>query len=531
MVTATNPGGIPLRPYQEEVIAAIKQAEMDQVSRPLVALPTGTGKTVIFSHFIAQRAGRHLVLAHRDELIQQTKDKLLLVNPDLQIGIIKARDNDLDAPVVLASVQTLSRRNRLEQLGQDFSTVTVDEGHHAVAETYRRVLDYLGVFSDAGPLTMGYTATPERADKVGLGQVWQKIVFQKSLLDMILAGYLADLRAVRVSLQVDLDKVGVRHGDFIESQLEGALLAASAPEHVVAAYQEHTPGRKALVFTPTVKVAYAMRDAFQEAGVAAEALDGTTPLETRRAILQRLHSGDTMVLANCAVLTEGYDEPSVDCIIVARPTKSKPLYIQMCGRGTRPYPGKEDCLIVDVVGVTARHSIMTAEEIFDLDLSKNSVLEAVAAKEAKERDRQTRIAEAPLPGKLVAADVNLFRSRFMKWVQAGAAWVLGLGNGFIRLSPADDGRFDIHVMGNGDRPTSLRAGLPLGYAQGFAEDFARNRGAGGLLNPRAHWRSEPATDKQNGWLRWKGLPVRPGLTKGEAVDIRTAYEAMLTGVN
>jgi ATP-dependent helicase IRC3 len=386
--TAKSPS-ISLRPYQTGALEAIDREEKEGITRPLVVLPTGTGKTVIFSHLIAQRPGRSLVLAHRDELIRQTFDKLKMVSPDLEVGIVKAKENNLDAPVVVASVQTLSRPNRLEQIGTDFTSVTVDEAHHVVAETYNRVLDHLGCLSDGGPLTMGFTATPERADKVGLGLVWRKIVYQKSLLEMITAGYLADLRAVRIALQANLDQVATRHGDFIESPLEGALLDADAPEHVVEAYQEHAEGRKALLFTPTVRLAYAMRDAFWEAGVKAEALDGTTPLEERRGILHRLHTGETMVLANCAVLTEGFDEPSVDCIIIARPTKSKPLYVQMAGRGTRTYPGKVDCLLVDVVGVTQRHSIITAEEIFDLNLSNKSVREAVAEREEEDRRRVT----------------------------------------------------------------------------------------------------------------------------------------------
>jgi ATP-dependent helicase IRC3 len=133
--------------------------------------------------------------------------------------------------------------------------------------------------------------------------------------------------------------VHTRGGDFVETQLEGAFLEANAPHHVVTAYQEHAPGRKALVFTPTVRLARDMAEAFQGAGIAAAALDGTTPQDERRGILRRLHAGETSVVCNCSVLTEGFDSPSVDCIIIARPTKSKPLYIQMVGRGTRPYPG------------------------------------------------------------------------------------------------------------------------------------------------------------------------------------------------
>src|SRR5919106_5399736 len=295
---AVKPTALALRPYQEESIQAINAAHEEGTTRPLIALPTGTGKTIIFAHLIAQRVGRALVLAHRDELIRQAADKLLMVNPDMDIGVVKAEENEIDAPVVVASVQTLSRPNRLAQVCADFPLVIVDEAHHSVADTYLRVLEHLGCLADGGPLTVGFTATPERGDKAGLGKVWDKIVYQKTLLEMILQGYLCDLRAVRVTLRADLDQVHTCHGDFVEAELESALLAADAPQHVAAAYQEHAQGRKALVFTPTVKVAYAMAEAFQQAGVTAEALDGTTPLDERRDILRRLHTGETMVLCN-----------------------------------------------------------------------------------------------------------------------------------------------------------------------------------------------------------------------------------------
>jgi ATP-dependent helicase IRC3 len=513
MTTATRPS-LDLRPYQEEAITAVNESYEDGITRPLISLPTGTGKTIVFGHLLARRAGPALVLAHRDELIRQAVDKLLLVNPDFQVGVVKAEENDLSAPVVVASVQTLARPNRLAQLLGGFRTVVVDEAHHGVAETYQRILEHVGSLAPDGPLTVGFTATPERADKVGLGKVWERIVYQKSLLEMITAGYLCDLCAVRVTLKADLDQVHTRHGDFVDSELESALLNADAPKHVVAAYQEHAPRRKALVFTPTVRLAHAMATEFRNAGIAAEALDGTTPLDERHGILSRLHTGATDVLCNCAVLTEGFDEPSVDCIIVARPTKSKPLYIQMVGRGTRIYPGKEDCLVLDVVGATQRHSIMTASEIFDLDLSAHSVKEAVAARDEEERI----VSEGALgyaDGELVAVNVDLFRSRPLNWIQTRAGtWVLGLGDGFVRLSPAEGDRWDVHHFENGGQATLLRSGLPLGYAQGVAEDFAREQGAGGLLNPAARWRSEPVSPKQIAWMRWRGIPVPCRVNQG-----------------
>ena len=154
MQNGNSSSPLQLRPYQEEAIQAVDTAFDEHISRPLVALPTGTGKTVVFVHLLVQRGGRSLVLVHRDELLRQCQDKLLMVNPDLDTGIVKAKENDVGAQVVVASVQTVSRKNRLPQLFADFNTVVVDEAHHAVADTYLRVLGHLGCLADDGPLTV-----------------------------------------------------------------------------------------------------------------------------------------------------------------------------------------------------------------------------------------------------------------------------------------------------------------------------------------------------------------------------------------
>jgi superfamily II DNA or RNA helicase len=235
MITATKSPSIALRPYQHEALAAIDYAvnhPKHWMSRPLVVLPTGTGKTVIFAHLIASqpRDGdwglRALILVHRDELVRQTCEKLEMVDASLSVGVVKAERNEMEAEVIVASVQTLGRPDRLEQLAKyrpdwhgdywdepeeaSFQVVIVDEAHHATAPTYRRVLDRLD-----WRYCIGFTATPERGDKAGLGQVWDGIVYQKSILEMITAGYLSDLRAMRITLRADLDQVHTRHGDFI----------------------------------------------------------------------------------------------------------------------------------------------------------------------------------------------------------------------------------------------------------------------------------------------------------------------------
>ena len=348
--------------------------------------------------------------------------------------------------------------------------------HPASAPTYRRILDYCRAWHPDGPLVVGVTATPERGDHHSLRPVFDRIVYQKTLLEMMQAGYLVDLRTLQVLLQADFDALRTQQGDFVEAELETLLLAANAPAQVLAAFQAHAADRKALLFTPTVALAYAMAATFCAAGIAAEALDGTTPLATRRAILQRLHTGTTRIVANCAVLTEGFDEPSVDCIIIARPTQSAVLYQQMLGRGTRTYPGKTDCLVLDVVGVSTQHTLHTVATLFACDaerLARQSVLEILERPVRQDQDEDTLLA-----GTLRSTPVDLFARRALRWVQTRqGAWVLSLGaqHGTLRLRPDGPETWQVVQVRRDAEPLRLGDTLPLPYAQGLAEDLSLSR--------------------------------------------------------
>jgi ATP-dependent helicase IRC3 len=521
-------GPLALRPYQCEALEAIRSSHARGVTCQLVALPTGTGKTVIFSHLIHERGGRALVLAHRDELIEQAVEKLLLVNPAMDVGVVKAERDEHDAAVVVASMQTLSRPNRLQRLTPNFRTVIVDEAHHSTAATYRRVLDYVGAYAADGPLTVGVTATPERADGEALGAVWQELVYSKSLLEMIRAGYLVDLRALQVQLEADFKALRTSQGDFVEDELADLLLAANAPELVAQAFRQYASGRKTLVFTPAVVLARATAEALQRTGIATEALDATTPAAKRRAILDRFHTGETLVVVNCGVLTEGYDEPSIECVVIARPTQSRPFYVQMLGRGTRPYPGKRDCLIIDIVGATTRHDVVTLPMLLKLtpaSLVGRTVGEVTAARQ----QFHARDAAVPATGRLVAIPVDLFRRRRLHWVAVrGDCFVLPLGRGWVALEGRED-RWDVAVVSPSGARTRLASKLSLGYAQGCAEDYARSLGAGGLVNPRARWREDPASEGQRRFLRGLGIAAGSDLTKGAAADLITIARVQHAG--
>jgi ATP-dependent helicase IRC3 len=475
-----------------------------------------------------------LVLAHRDELIEQAVDKIRSVSPTTDIGVVKAERNECAASVVVASVQTLSRPERLAAFTAQRSmfasalleTVIVDEAHHAVADTYRRVLDAVGAFRADGPLTLGVTATADRGDGVALAGIWQEIVFERGLLPMIRSGYLCDLRAVRVHIAADFDQVRVRAGDFVAHDIDVAMRAANAPEHVVAAYQQHAVGRKTIVFTPSVRLAHEIAVAFRTAAVRAEALDGETPYDERRLILERFREGETQIVSNCAVLTEGFDEPSVNCVIVARPTRSRSFYVQMIGRGTRIYPGKTDCLIVDLVGASKRHQLVTAASLFGLeldDLADNSLINVMMERERREREAQEYAAFVATQDRLVSESVDLFATHRLNWIaDVENRFILPIPpDGTVYLTTEDHQRWNVEVAGKNQPRRVIASDLDLGYAQGTAEDYVRGLGVSWLVKRDAPWRLQPASEKQLEALRRWRVAVQPGLTKGEASDLLT----------
>jgi ATP-dependent helicase IRC3 len=550
-----------LRDYQRAGLDAVHAAEARGVQRMIVMSPTGAGKTVMGSHLLHERGGRTVWMAHRDELVRQAADKIRMVTGAVP-GIVKAEEDDCHAQVVVASVQTLVNPRRLARLiaggepgqgalfGQTFApfrTVVVDECHHASADSYVQVLRGLGCFNHDGPLTVGFTATPERTDDKQLGDVFEEIVYQLTILDGIRGGWLCDIRAKQVQLEADFSKLHVRAGEFRDEETAEMLLAADAPRHAAEAYGQHARDRKGVVFTPTVAVARAMAAAFTGAGIRAEAIDGEMPLEERRAILRRLETGETRVVPNAQVLTEGWDSPSVSCCVMARPTRSRPFAIQCIGRVLRPYPGKADALVLDLVGSAVRMDLVTVADLFEIEASaaEGSVLAAVAAKQRAEKEGRgiAQAEDESAEGRVVAFDVELFKGRAFEWVQAAGRFLLDLGNKarvVVEPSQAEPGTYDVarvwkeqdgarwirgkQIANWVERREPLYAAMDLGYATGAAEDYMRRAGATGLNAKDARWRSEAPTDKQVALLKRRGR-WRDGMTKGQASEALSALFA------
>lgn len=291
LVPAVPTPVISLRPYQEEAIAAVLAKEAEGVTRQVLVAATGTGKTTVFTE-LARRLDRNtILLVHRDELVRQAADRFRLVWPSAPIGIVKAEQNEVDAPVVIASVQTLARERRRAQLDPSrFGLVIVDECHHSTANTYKQVLTHLGCFNEDGPLLVGVTATPDRGDKRGLIEVFQEITHRYNMRTAMKEGYLCDLRAVEVLLSLDLDSVKTSRGDYQDGALSDAMIEADAPEHLFEAWKTHASDRKTLIFTPTVETARLMAEQFSAGGVSSAWASGETARDERRQLLKRFQS-------------------------------------------------------------------------------------------------------------------------------------------------------------------------------------------------------------------------------------------------
>lgn len=345
--------GQELRPYQQQARDRI-HAEWDAGhTRTLLVLPTGTGKTIVFASVAADqvRAGdRVLILAHRGELLEQAADKLQR-STGLVSAVEKAESTCLDSwfRVVVGSVQTLQRTARLERFPQDyFGTIIIDEAHHAITDGYRRILDYF-----SGAKVLGVTATPDRGDMRNLGEVFDSLAFEYKLTDAIKEGYLCKIMAQTIPLQLDITSVTMSGGDYAVGDLGTAL--DPYLEQIAAEMAVRCKDRKTVVFLPLIRTSQKFRDLLNAHGFRAAEVNGQS--DDRRQVLADFDAGKYNVLCNSMLLTEGWDCPSVDCVVVLRPTKVRSLYSQMVGRGTRLSPGKTDLLLLDFLWMTDRHEL------------------------------------------------------------------------------------------------------------------------------------------------------------------------------
>jgi ATP-dependent helicase IRC3 len=365
-----------LREYQREAIDAVIAARREGVRRMVVSLPTGAGKTVIFSHFARMATKQVLVLAHREELLAQAVEKLARALEGTRVvGLERGTSRaPTDAKVLVASLRSL-HPDRIGRVlgGRDLGLIIYDECHHAVAADNLRVLRTIGAFEPDWPGTLlGFTATTARGDGQGLDAVFERIVYSRTLPDLIDAGFLVPLKGYRVATAADLTRVSSGGADFVDAELAEAVDIQERNALVARSIQELARDRRTIAFCVTVNHARNLARALNHLGVPAGIVFGEMGAADRARALAEFRDGRIRVLANVAVLTEGFDDPGVSCVAMARPTRSEGLYAQCVGRGTRLAEGKRDCLILDFVDVSDL-SLCTLPTLFgcphDLDFA------------------------------------------------------------------------------------------------------------------------------------------------------------------
>jgi ATP-dependent helicase IRC3 len=534
---------ITLRPYQTEALDSIVNYLEKGINKQLVVLPTGAGKTVIFSHLpqIISDSLPMLVLAHRGELLVQAKDKILRSNPGLDVQTEKAEDTaELNGDVVVASVPTLGRADskRLSRFPKDyFKTIIVDEAHHAAAESYRRILDYF-----QPKLLLGVTATPQRSDSVRLTDVFDEIVYYKNIIDLIQDGYLCRLVGYRVKTDTDISEVETSHGDYMASQLEDTINTPGRNATVVKSYLEFAPNKKAIVFASGVAHARDLATSFAQKQIPVRVVLGDTSDEERKEIFSKFSSGEIKVIVNVGVLTEGFDEPSVESIILARPTRSSLLYTQIVGRGTRLFEGKENCMIIDIADTTRGKKPIGLPTLLgmpaEFDLQGQSLTDI-----ADEFEKLKETAPGEASSVLSMEDITNAYKRidlFMPpppnpavleystfiWSEVGEDEFYLNTNSFESLHIYCDtlGRWTaearlrsgknvhVHVIGRGQSIRSVFAGADKWIMENRSISLP-------LVDATAVWRADAPTDKQQKLLKRIGVPITNTMTKGMASQI------------
>lgn len=510
-----------LRPYQ---IEAIEAAERFWGENPLkncaIALPTGAGKSVVMAsmaHREVDRGGRVVIIVHRQELVEQTIEKLRAVDPLLFIGIVKAQRNEVAAEVVVASVQTLARPGRCEQLGER-SLVIFDECHISASKSAVDVMKRLGTIG--GPVkACGFSATLFRADGLPLDIVWDEVVYERSILWAVSEGYLSDARGMSVPIAgLDLSSVKTSGGDYQDKDLAQKMLDAAAASQIAEAYVRHASDRVAICFAPTIAAAEAITEELIRRGVAAETVIGSTAKTDRDGIYARLRTGETRVLSSVSVLLEGFDVPRVDCVIMARPTKSQGLWIQACGRGLRLHPGKKDCLILDVSGASDDHSLIGLSTLTGREKGEPKTL-----KEAAEGGAPLQGPRGLRANLRKESEFDPLSRRRLAWLETagGTPFVSTKANAYVFLAPAGGDMFRIGQVSARRTPSGGRDGkwlqevpVPRDFAASLAEMFAQKLGVHATASELRR-KKDPPSVAQVAFASSLGIGDASSMTQGE----------------
>ena len=447
-----------LRPYQNEAVHAIRNQWNQGHQKTLLVLPTGTGKTVVFSKVVEEETkdgSRALVLAHRGELLDQASSKLKETS-GLDSALEKAESTSVGSSelVTVASVQTLSQEKRLTVFPKNyFKTIVVDEAHHSMSDTYQRILTHFD-----GANILGVTATPDRADQKNLGKFYDSKAYEYSMHQAIKEGYLCPIKAQIIPLELDIHSVGVSNGDYSVGEIGTAL--DPYLNQIALEMLNYCSGRKTVVFLPLVKTSQKFCELLNLHGLKAAEVNGNST--DRDEILADFEAGEYDVLCNSMLLTEGWDCPAVDCIIVLRPTKIRSLYQQMVGRGMRIAPNKKELLLLDFLWMTERHDLCRPSAL----VSKDEELAKRINKKMMDRESGIDLLEAE-----VEAEKDVIQEREEALARELAA-----------MRKRKSGLVD-----------------PIQYAFSIAAEDLAN------YEPTFSWEMGPATEKQLSYLEKHGI--------------------------
>jgi superfamily II DNA or RNA helicase len=544
---------MPERPYQEicntNVIAAYDQNWHQQI----VSMATGTGKTWVFSALYerikSRLPGQMLVLAHTEELVDQNIDAMREVNPSLRVDkeMAEHKADPSQADIICASVKTLGRLGTSRLAKYDMAKwdkVIVDEAHHTPANSYMNILNAFGVLQDGTKkLLLGVTATPERMDGKALGAIYKKLTYVYSLRQAIDDGYLVKVRGYKVTTGTNLSNVSIEDGDFNKIELEKAIDSPERNEQVVDAWVERCEGRKTVVYAAGIEHAKHLAAQFMAHGIPSAAVWGGDP--DRKAKLEWHRNTAGGVLVNAALLVEGYNDPSISCIVIAAPTASSVKFTQMCGRATRLFPGKIDCIILDMVDSSGGHSLCTLPTLMglpsNLDMCGQSLSDTCKLIEDMQVENPsidfTKLKSADGLQQFIT-EVNLFEIRFAPEVEGASdfKWSKAIDGGYVMNIPrptkdstgTPPGRVKIykdmldkwHVSGiiKSREFHGLRDSMEEAFAGADQQIRERSPESVCMVNRKASWNNDPASSAQIKILArlYKGQKFPDDFTKGQA---------------
>lgn len=493
--------GMTLRPYQQEAVDRVLTG-WKEFDKQLLVLPTGGGKTIVFSKIVeALQPKRSLILCHQNELIEQAVDKLHQAT-GIMADVDKAeRHASLRADCVVATVQSMVRR--LDKYSPDhFAAIICDEAHLSVSEIWQKVLAYF-----TGAKILGVTATPDRSDSKQLMAFYQNLAYEVKLFDLIRQGFLSRISVRTLDLEIDISSVAQNQGDYDKDQLDDVLTPYF--DKICEAIKTYAAERKILVFLPLIKTSKNFVDACHRHGIGAKHIDGTS--EDRRLILQEFRDDHFRVLGNSMLLTTGFDEPSIDCVINLRPTRSRTLYSQMIGRGTRLFNGKKDLLILDFLWMFEKHVIMNPAYL----IAKN---EDQARRMTKKFEKMKDYADLEFVDSEVAREREEDLANALK-AKRGRGQYFDAAEYAARIQ--DQEMMDYEPMTSNESQPPTKAQTERLEKAGFVMETIKGRAHADMIISKLDDRRQRglATLKQVYWLERFNIPNADNVTFNEASHI------------